>query len=165
MEQIKIIATDADLNDLGVIRGASATLSIGGDGTWSLSCPVSCALAGIAAGSVIYADGTELGGIVDARGTDTTEGGARATWSGRSWSGVLNSYVVRPNTGQTHYTDEGDAHEVMARLIARAGIGELFRVPDTPSVLRVAIKARYVPLWTCSPQRLKGPQALTPAAV
>ena len=73
MEPIKIIATDTNGRDIGVIRGASATLSIGDDSSFSLSCPESCALPGVGCGSVIYADGTELGGIVDAPGSDSTQ--------------------------------------------------------------------------------------------
>lgn len=143
MEPIKIIATDTNGRDIGVIRGASATLSIGDDSSFSLSCPESCALPGVGCGSVIYADGTELGGIVDAPGSDSTQQTHLATYSGRTWSGVLNSYVIRPDAGKTHYTDTGDANAVISRLIKRLGIGELFSVPSKESGITLALKVRY----------------------
>ena len=148
MDPIKIIATDtARTQDVGVIRGASATLSIGGDSTFSVSCPESYAPSGVGCGSIIYADGTELGGIVDAPGSDTTQATHRATWSGRTWSGVLNSFIVRPDAGKTHYTDQGEANEVIARLISRLGIGELFAASNTKSGINLSLQVRYSGAW------------------
>lgn len=75
-------------------------------------------------GAFVYCDGTEYGGIVDARKTGTNS--ETVTYKGRTWHGIINSKVVQPDPGADYFIVSGDAHAVLAQLVERLGLGGLF---------------------------------------
>ena len=86
-------------------------------------------------GSMIYAEGSDLGGIVTGYKSDV---GAEAfSIVGHTWTGVLNRHVIGPDYGQAYLTLTGDVTECVAQLIARAGMGDLFVVNPSQVGVRV----------------------------
>ena len=106
---LDVVATDASRTDVGTLPGATLDLTVGDDGQdndFELTTPLSGYVP--PAGALVYVDGTGWGGIVDERevSTDSTV----VTLSGRTWSGVLQSRVLRPDAGQDYLTYDGDAN-------------------------------------------------------
>lgn len=86
-------------------------------------------------GSMIYAEGSDLGGLVTGYKSDV---GAEAfSIVGHTWTGVLNRRVMGPDYGQAYLTLSGDITECVSQLIARAGMGELFVVNPSQVGVRV----------------------------
>ena len=98
--------------------------------------------------AIIYMDGTEYGGIVGGMRSNSSD--ETRVHLGRTWHGILNSKVIAPDPGEDHLTVSGDANEILAALIDRLGLSELFTARSEPS--RVAVKeyqfARYVKGYT-----------------
>lgn len=69
--------------------------------------------------------GTEYGGVVDAVRSKRDGAARSATYSGRTWHGVLDSKVLCPDAGRSHITVGGPAPDVLASLVERMGLGGL----------------------------------------
>ncbi len=82
-------------------------------------------------GSIWYVEGEEYGGIVDKRTVNTETN--IVTYYGRSWRGILQKKIIRPDKGQDYLTLSGDANAVIRTLLQRAGISRLMSVPDEVS--------------------------------
>ena len=86
-------------------------------------------------GSRIYMDGTEYGGIVDQIHVDTAK--QTVTYQGRTWQGVLAKKILEPDPGQDYLICTGDANDILADLIRRIGLEELFSAPETASGIAI----------------------------
>lgn len=95
-------------------------------------------------GGKIYFEGTEYGGIIGGMKSNTEDETRSSV--GRTWHGVLNSKIIEPDAGEDYLTVSGDANAVLAALIARLGLSELFSASE--SLAGVTINkykfARYV---------------------
>lgn len=88
----------------------------------------------LAQGSLVYSPGTEYGGIIqDIQSKLETDGQRYVYYSGPSWSGRLAQKVIKPPSGQDHYTMSGEANECINELMAYLGLDDLFKAPDTGS--------------------------------
>lgn len=81
------------------------------------------------AGSLVYCDETEWGGIVDKVGVDETGATVEVVYSGRTWHGILASHVICPDAGKAYLEYDHDANELLGIVVANAGLGEIFEVP------------------------------------
>lgn len=102
--------------------------------------------------------GTEYGGVVDAV-RSKREGRARsAVYSGRTWHGVMDSKVLCPDTGQSHVAIGGAARDVLAALIARAGLEGVFFARDGGRELFVPSSNvdRFATCWEAVRKALAG---------
>lgn len=129
-----LIYTNQNRHDIGVLQDFSLDLAFGSSEN-DFELTVSRENNVAQAGCYIYIQGTEYGGIIDAVKSDT--GTAEVTYSGRTWHGILNSKILEPDSGQAYLTVSGDANTVLATLIARMGLGALFRALSTPSGITV----------------------------
>lgn len=75
---------------------------------------------------LLYLEGSDVGGIVRGYGTDPTS--EELSVVGDTWTGVLDSHVLRPDAGQAYYKVSGDARDCVARIVTRLGLDALFRV-------------------------------------
>ena len=98
-----------------------------GNNTFSVQLPDDVS---IASDSLLFVDGTEFGGIVQRRVSDTTQGVMQ--WEGRTWHGVLADRVVQPAAGNDYYTLSGTDAQCITALIAHLGLSTLFEVGDAP---------------------------------
>lgn len=129
-----LIYTNQNREDIGVLHDFSLDLAFGsGENDFELTVSRENNVA--QAGCYIYIQGTEYGGIIDAVKSDT--GTAEVTYSGRTWHGILNSKILEPDSGQAYLTVSGDANTVLATLIARMGLGALFKALSTHSGITV----------------------------
>lgn len=79
---------------------------------------------------VLYIEFTEYGGIIDRIEVDSKSG--EIAYKGRTWHGVLNSYVIQPLAGDWARTYSGDVNEILQQMIDEAGIGNIFVADAVP---------------------------------
>lgn len=89
------------------------------------------------AGWRIACDGTPFGGVVDTLCPSHLESGDSVRYRGRTVQGVLARKVVMPPAGSTHLVLSGDANEVIAGVVGRAGLAGYLSAPSSPSGIRV----------------------------
>lgn len=95
----------------------------------------------LAQGSLVYSPGTEYGGIIqDIQSKLETDGQRYVYYSGPSWSGRLAQKVIKPPSGQDHYTMSGEANECINELMAYLGLDDLFKAPDADSGITLNIE-------------------------
>ena len=85
----------------------------------------------IDAGSYVYFDGSECGGIVDALKDNLKRGESTLTYSGRTWHGMLADKILEPDKGKDYLTVSGTASSVIGSLISRVGLDAVFDAVDT----------------------------------
>lgn len=113
---VDLIVTDAARRPVRALRSYNLDLAFGsGENDFKLSnvSPVP------AAGSLIYMDGTEYGGIVDKLNSDGSVGG-------RSWHGMLAAKVIAPDPGSDYLLAQGDASTMLGMLFRRLGLNSIF---------------------------------------
>lgn len=106
----------------------------------------------IDAGSYVYFDGSECGGVVDAMEDQLTAGVSTLTYSGRTWHGVLANKILEPDRGRDYLTVSGTASTVIGSLISRVGLDGVFDAVDSPTAGAQTIKSyrfdRYTDCYT-----------------
>lgn len=118
-----LIYTNAQRVDQGVLSAYSFDLSFGADEN-DFELVLGANEPALEYGAFVYCDGTEYGGIIDARKTSTN--GETVTYMGRTWHGIINSKVVQPDSGEDYYIVTGDANALLAALVDRLSLGGLF---------------------------------------
>lgn len=144
---IDIILADPDGRDVGVLDNCTLETSYGvadeSTNDFVLTCPEGTA---IAAGSLVYVEDGEYGGIVD--GADYDTGDHTVKYRGRSWHGVLAGKVLCPPEGSSHLELEGDANACIGSVISMAGLDGLYRAAPGESGIQVSYRfARFVDAW------------------
>lgn len=87
-------------------------------------------------GYYLYIEGTEYGGIIDFIRVDTSAG--EVTYGGRTWHGILESKILKPDEGEDYLVLSGEANEVLGVLVARMGLSELFSASDNNSEITIS---------------------------
>lgn len=136
-----LIYTDGNLIDQGVLQDYSFDMEygIGEKDTNTFECKIQkynpALQNGLGQDSILYAEHTEYGGIIDRVESDTKNG--VITLSGRTWHGILNSFVVEPPKGLVYRIYNGILSTVLSQMIADVGLSYMFEVDvedesDTP---------------------------------
>ena len=134
------------MEDLGVLHDYKLDLAYGQDeNDFELQIPASAHCCG--AGFYLYIEGTEYGGIVDDIGSNTDT--AEVTYAGRTWHGFLNSKIIEPDAGEGYLVLSGEANAILAALITRLGLGDLFAASEEDSGLTISRYKmnRYIPAY------------------
>lgn len=131
-----LIYTNADRVDMGILQAYELDLSFGVDDSENdFEIVLGKTEPLLADGSLIYAEGTEYGGIVGGLKSSSEE--ETRTHVGRTWHGVLNSKVIEPDPGADYLNANGDAHDVLALLLERFALAELFTVKSGASGIAI----------------------------
>lgn len=130
-----LIYTDKNRKDLGVLLAYDLDLAYGGSEN-DFECTVGESNHVCEAGSFLYAEGTDYGGVVDTitRNTESNE----VTYSGRTWQGILESKIIQPFPDEDYVTVVGDANEIIADIISMLELDELMTASSAESELYVA---------------------------
>lgn len=93
---MEVMYTDVNRLPQGSLEKYSVDLELGGNNDFELQMNVKnhC----MSAGCIWYVKDEEYGGIVDNVKVDTEK--SKVYYSGRSWRGVLEKKVIRPDTGK-----------------------------------------------------------------
>lgn len=130
-----LIYTDKDHVDVGVMPPFTFDLAYGSDENdfeLAISSDDHCCEAGCLA----YIEGTEYGGIIDDLKVDT--GNKEITYTGRTWHGILASKILEPDAGEDYLTVTGEANSVVASLVSRMELTDLFDVSAENSGLHIS---------------------------
>ena len=124
-KDIIMIYADKNKNDIGVLQDYSFDECFGDeDNTFELKVQQYNHVC--REDYYIYIEFTEYGGVID-RVTSETKKGV-VTYSGRTWHGILNSYVIEPPTGQMYRVFNGTANQIIQQMITMFNLGSLFEV-------------------------------------
>ena len=100
-------------------------------------------------GSYVYADGSELGGVIDSLRDRLERGGSTLTYGGRTWHGILANKILAPDTGQNYLVVSGKASTVIGMIVNRVGLAPLFQaVAPPPGIGDPDIKTYQVARYT-----------------
>lgn len=106
---------------------------------------------------ILYVEFTEYGGIIDRVESDTKTG--EIIYSGRTWHGILNSFVIQPPSGQIYRTYWGESNEVLSQMIEDIGMTSLFVVDVVEEVDKTidvnVFEVRYEKAYDCIIRLLK----------
>lgn len=88
---------------------------------------------------IVYIDGTEYGGVIDAIEVDTET--QMMVYTGRTWHGILENKVLYPQPGYNYFYVNGDANEVLEELLERMNIipGDLNELYVQPSKAFISV--------------------------
>ena len=132
-----LIYTNAQRVDLGVLHAYELDLSFGVDESENdFEIILGKTEPLLEDGGLIYVEGTEYGGIVGGLKSDSDK--ETRTHVGRTWHGVLNSKIIEPDPGADYLIVSGDAHEVLAMLMDRLRLSELFSAATGASGIRIS---------------------------
>lgn len=138
--------TDDNRIDFGILDVYSVEFSFGADeNDFELTLPVGSGIE-LSAGCLLYAEGTDQGGMVTKCRVETESG--TVVYIGMTWHGMLDAHVIRPPEGATHFDVEGDANAVIGEIVSSLGIGEVFSASDEPCGVEVSGSFRYVKVYT-----------------
>lgn len=152
-----IVYADSSFNPQGLCQKGSLDVAWGVENdenelSLTMSLTMAKKLAGantIPYGSFIFVPETEWGGIVDAKEVDTTADPNEITFSGRSWHGIMSHSIIKPDSGVAYYTVSGTANDIVATLISRQGLGDIFVASDEDSPTVSSFQfARYTDLYS-----------------
>lgn len=130
-----MIFMNSAMQDIGVLQGYDMDLAFG-ESENDFECRILAEDHCCGAGYYLYADGTEYGGIIDSIESDKNND--EVIYSGRTWHGILNSKVLEPDAGEAYLVLSGEANTILASLIARMGLSDLFEASSDSSGITVS---------------------------
>lgn len=130
-----LIFTNKNMEDVGVLRDFDFDLAFGADEN-DFECTIPASSHCCEAGSLLYMEGTEYGGIID--GIRSKSDSQEVIYSGRTWHGILNSKVLQPDSGAAYLTVTGEANAVIADLLSRLALTDLFEASSDGSGLNIS---------------------------
>lgn len=116
-----LIYTDSNMVDGGVLKTYELDYEIGGDNSFSISTDISSPLSNV---GLFYFENEEYGGLIDSVKIDVKSG--KKTSSGRTWRGLLSSYIIEPPAGQAYKEITGTLLSIISALISNADLEDLF---------------------------------------
>lgn len=145
---VELIVTDASHVDQASLEGFTLDAAWGADeNDFELTVDRL-----IDAGSYVYFDGGECGGVVDSLKDSLKDGRSTLTYGGRTWHGMLADKILEPDKGKDYLTVSGTASSVIGSLISRVGLDAVFDAVDAPTAGAQTIKSyqfdRYVDAYS-----------------
>lgn len=133
-----LIYADETKKDIGVIKYFDMDIAFGADENnfeLTLNLDQHCCQVGY----YIYIDNTEYGGIIDGITVDTIK--KSVTYSGRSWHGILDGKVLKPDSDARNDNVgrivSGEANGLIASMIEEIGLEDDFEVSDEDSEITI----------------------------
>lgn len=113
-----VVYMDSYGREVGILPWVEGDFTIGKSNTFELKIPKNL---NISQDWMLAIDGTEYGGVIDGVEVDTSEDYLLV--SGRTWHGVLQESVLRPDSGADYLTVSGDLNTILGNLITRQDKG------------------------------------------
>ena len=129
-----LIYMNANREDVNVLHEYELDLAFGKDEN-NFECKVDSNQHCCQEGFFLYFEGTEYGGRIEKIASDTESG--EVTYSGDTWHGILDSKILEPDTGEDYLVLSGEANAVLATLITRMDLQDLFTVSAEDSGITI----------------------------
>lgn len=127
--------------------GVTLDLAYGEDeNDYELTLPDSIS-ATVRQGDIWMIDGTPYGGVVDSIQSDKSNGATVVTYSGRSLQGILSAKILQPDKGKDYLTYDGTVSGLLALIVSRTDLDDLFEVADNDTRISVRFD-RYTNAYT-----------------
>ena len=137
-----LIFMDKERRDLGVLKDYDLDLAFGISEN-NFECTVAENNHCCQGGYFLYIEGTEYGGIIDEIKVNTEQ--KEIVYKGRTWHGILESKIIEPDAGENYLVLKGEANAILALLIERLKLGDLFRASTADSGIFVKYQMnRYI---------------------
>ena len=127
-----LIYTNTSHVDVGAIQTFEMDMAFGAD---EQDFEIAFSKPELTGGELLYIDGTEYGGIIDAV-THSTETDS-AIYKGRTWHGMLAGKIVQPPVGSNYYTLSGDANTCIASLLTKVGLSSVMTARSSSAGITV----------------------------
>lgn len=125
---------DSEKEDIDILHDFTLDLAFGMDEN-DFECSIIRSKHCCKAGQYLYFENCEYGGIIDDIGVDTDTD--EVTYYGRTWHGILNTKVFSPDAGADYIVLNGEANSVLAFLIERIGLSDLFAASTEDSGINI----------------------------
>lgn len=137
-----LIYTNSKKEELGIIKDYVFDLAYGSsENNFVLKLPRVQKM--LEDGAIVYIEdstgeviGTEYGGIIDSITTDTVANEVR--YEGRTWHGILANSVIEPDEGYSYYEVDGDANDIIGKLLEKLGLTDFFYVEEVESGITIS---------------------------
>lgn len=141
-----LIYTDQNRLDIAVLRDFELDFEIGTENNFEIRTSMDNNV--VPVGSYFYFEGTEIGGKVTGIRVDTAA--EILMYYGKTFYGMLKDKIICPNPGADYYVVSGDANVIIAGLIAKLSLSELFSVSSETSGFTFTNYQfdRYTPCYT-----------------
>lgn len=127
---VDLIYTDENRKDLGVLQEFSFDCAFGKDeNSFELIMPRREKL--LSEGCFVYVENSEIGGVVDKIGVNTTEN--QIIYKGRTWHGIIAERTIEPPVGEDYMIFSGEANSVLGDVITALNLSDLFEASDEDS--------------------------------
>lgn len=141
-----IIYTSHDRIDQGILHAVSLDVAYGSDeNDFELIVDASSGIQ-LEPGALVYIEGTEYGGIVDAYSYSSRE--QTISYTGRTIHGILTSKIIIPPKGQDYLVAQGELHDIIRHVIEDTALNSLVKVSkeSTGKWLKFQFN-RYTNVW------------------
>lgn len=141
-----LIYATANNEDLGILQSYDLDIDLGTDNTFSLTMDTD--IVTLQPGYHVYAENTEYGGIIDSIKIVTKKN--QATYTGRTFRGLLSSKIICPEEDEAYYTVSGELNSVISSMIAYCDLDNLFEGLEDSTDFSVSdfFFARYTDLYS-----------------
>lgn len=129
-----LIYTDENREDLGVLFDYSFDLAFGSSEN-DFELKTSTANHILKEGYFLYMEGTEYGGVVDNIKVKTKS--KELIYGGRTYHGILESKIIEPNEGEDYLIVSGEANEILAQMIERLQLTDMFKASEEVSNITI----------------------------
>ena len=137
-----LIYADETKKDIGILDAYTLDLSYG-ESENNFELKIDRAAHCCNEGYIIYINGEEYGGLITAIKSNT--GADEVTYSGPTWQGILERKVLSPDRGQDYLIVDGEANSILADLIKRLDLTELFTADTSDSGIQIHYQfERYI---------------------
>lgn len=110
--------------ELGYLTGYGLDLDIGDTNDFEISLKTDSAI--LDYDYRVYANGTEYGGIVKSIKVDTAA--EKVTYSGQTWRGMLDNYILTPATGEDYLVLGGYVTDIIMTLLTWFDLQDVYAV-------------------------------------
>lgn len=139
-----VIYTDAQLNELGVLRDFTLDVDVAGTMDFEIHMPTEDDV--LQVGYYWYIEGTEYGGRIDGIKVNTSTD--EAVFTGRTWRGMLETKVLSPPPGEAYRYANGSWRPLVAGYLDELGLSSVFMAVDSEFSVSNRKIDRYVTLLT-----------------
>lgn len=137
-----VIYTDAQLNELGVLRDFTLDVDVAGTMDFEIHMPTEDNV--LQVGYYWYIEGTEYGGRIDGIKVNTSTD--EAAFTGRTWRGMLETKILSPPPGEAYRYANGSWRPLVAGYLSELGLSDVFMAVDSEFSVSNRKIDRYVTL-------------------
>ena len=148
---MELIYADTNGSEIGFLTDFNLDLDIGSTNDFEIAMIANEKIMDF--GWKIYANNTEYGGIISKIDVDTASN--RIAYSGQTWRGILNNYIISPPSGSDYLTVSGNVSTIISGLISGFGINNLYAVAASTATVTDYQFDRYCTLLTGIDKMLK----------